>query len=112
MEVVGSGFRNGVHHSAGELSVFGVEGIGDQPEFGYRVQIRHQPGAHVSALVDIAAIHEKSVRILALAADGHVAGFVKETGGWPDSRYGARRDRHHASLQSEQVEVAAAVQGK
>ena len=73
MKPVGARLRDGVHHGAAELSVFGVEAVGDKAEFLNGIQIRNEPGAQVAALADVTSIHKKCVCGLPLTVYGDIA---------------------------------------
>ncbi len=66
VEAVRARLGDGVHHRAAELSVFGIEAVGDKAKLLDRIKIWNQPRAQVAALADIAPVHQKRVRSLAL----------------------------------------------
>ena len=67
VEAVRARLGDGIHHGAAELSVFGIEAVGDKAELLDGIEIRNQTRAQVAPLADIAAVHQKRVRSLALA---------------------------------------------
>ncbi len=79
------------------------------PDFFDGVKVRDQPRAQVASLADIAAVHKKGIRGLALAVDGNVAG-VQHAGHLAVSADGVGRFGIDARLQAQQIDVAAAVQ--
>src|ERR1700730_3826386 len=74
VKTVGAGLSDSVHDCAAELAIFGIEAIGNQPEFRNRVEVGNETRAQVAAFADIASVHQKGVCRFALAVDGDIAG--------------------------------------
>src|SRR5262249_12218043 len=94
---------------AAELSVFGIEAVGNQPEFLDRVEVGNHASAEVAALADVAAVHQERVGGLTLTVNGDVAG-VQVSGNRTILLDRLGRGRSHAGLQSKQVDIAAAIE--
>ncbi len=71
---VGAAFGHHVHDAAGIVAKFGVEVVGQHAEFGKRIEIGNDAGAAVHLFLHVGTVHQKSVGIFALAADGLVPG--------------------------------------
>src|SRR5206468_7661172 len=100
VNAVGSRLGDGIHHSATEFAVFGVEAVGDQPEFRDRIQIRDKARAQVSALTDVTAINQERVRRFSLAVHRNITDVVQVSGNWPVLLDGSRSKGHNARLQA------------
>src|SRR4029077_6855216 len=100
---------DGVHDRATEFSVLGIEAVSNQPEFLNRVQIGNHASAQVATLADVPAIYKKRVGRFALTVDGNVA-RIQTSGNRAILLNGFGRGRRHASLQPEQIDVAAPVE--
>ena len=106
-ELVGAGLRDHVDQAAGVVAVLRVEHVRQQAELGNRIEVRDRRRAVAAPLFDTSAVHHEAVGVLALTADGHVAGG--EVAGHAARRVG-RVHGHHARLQSQQIDIASPVQ--
>src|ERR1700722_6244986 len=61
VKAVGPRLGDGVHDSATKASVFRIEGIGDEAEFGNRIEVGDDGCSEVHALVYIAAIDKERI---------------------------------------------------
>src|ERR1700722_2214085 len=112
MESVGAGFRNGIDYRAAELTVLGVEAIGDEAEFFDGVEVGNQARTEVAAFADVAAVDEEGIRGFTLAVHRDVAGVREIPGDRTILLNRGRCARGDACLQAQEIDKAAAVQRK
>ena len=106
-----------VDDAAVVVAVFRIEVVRQQPELFDGIEIRHDAGAAVHPLLDVAAVDVEAVRGLALTADRHDAGIEPARrrdragdAGHDDAVGLNGRRRDDARLNRQQVRVAAAVE--
>ena len=70
MKAVGPGLGDHVNLSTAVVTVFRIEVVGDDAEFGDGIQVGNQRGAVVNAFLRIAAIHHETIGARSAAVDG------------------------------------------
>ena len=114
MPIAGTGFGRDQHLAAAEVTVLGVERVGQNSQLLNGIQIGDYRGAHVEVLLRRAAVDIKPVAGLALPVDGQVAGIEiagrRRAGaaGHDDGVGLLRAGGNHARLERQHVGVAAA----
>ncbi len=116
VKAVGAGLGDDADLAAAELAILGVEVAGDDAELGDGVEVGDDGGAGVDVFFDVAAVDAEEVGELALPVDRDGAG-IESAGGIEDGGahvlHGGGGDGgrgSNASLQREQIGVAAAVE--
>jgi hypothetical protein len=98
-----------IHDGAAEAAVFRVKAVRFQAKLRHRIDVWNDRRSHVAALGDVASIHQEGVCRLTCPIDGNVSG-IKSPRYRTILRDGTCARRCDARLQSQQIDVAAAVE--
>ena len=80
MKLIGSRFSDDTDLAAAEVSIFGVEIVGDDAKFGDGVEIQNNGRSVVDTFLGVCSIHHETVRthpapIYRLSSVGLIAGY-------------------------------------